>query len=391
MTEAQHPAGTVLPVQNETFSYDAVSNRLADAQIGGYTYDGANELTSNSSFTYTYDADGNQTSKTDLSSNVTTYSFDSRNELTGVALPGGTNWTYQYDALMRRVAKSSGTAASQGIQYVYDGPNILAMLDNSNNLIDVFTNSLSIDEPLLMHTAGGSDYVYSRDAMSVRTITDSSGNIVETYKYLAYGQPLIEKSSESIIGTSAIGNTFMFAGSVLDGETGTYSEVRRYYDPTAGRFQSADPLGIAGGIDQYAYVGNNPTRFVDPLGAKSSDTDAGPNSSGTTGSQNSPQNQQGTNSGPHSTAYNACYKKCATPAGTGCLIVGGLATVACDLAIEGGDPELGALAGAGVAAICIGLVDIKCTNQAQLCDMQNSSPAQPAQPAQPQPAPAGGQ
>ena len=40
----------------------------------------------------------------------------------------------------------------------------------------------------------------------------------------------------------------------------------RYYDPNAGRFLSEDPIRYSGGIDFYAYIGNNPTNRTDPEG-----------------------------------------------------------------------------------------------------------------------------
>jgi hypothetical protein len=40
----------------------------------------------------------------------------------------------------------------------------------------------------------------------------------------------------------------------------------RYYDSSVGRFLSADPIGIAGGINQFAYVGGDPVNGVDPAG-----------------------------------------------------------------------------------------------------------------------------
>ena len=40
----------------------------------------------------------------------------------------------------------------------------------------------------------------------------------------------------------------------------------RNYDPDLGRFLMRDPLGIFGGIDVYAFVGNSPMAFVDPKG-----------------------------------------------------------------------------------------------------------------------------
>jgi RHS repeat-associated protein len=42
----------------------------------------------------------------------------------------------------------------------------------------------------------------------------------------------------------------------------------RWYDPAAKRFISEDPIGLDGGINLYAYVGNNPINLVDPDGTK---------------------------------------------------------------------------------------------------------------------------
>ena len=38
------------------------------------------------------------------------------------------------------------------------------------------------------------------------------------------------------------------------------------YDPQSGRFLTQDPIGLAGGVNLYAYAGNNPVTFTDPFG-----------------------------------------------------------------------------------------------------------------------------
>jgi hypothetical protein len=40
----------------------------------------------------------------------------------------------------------------------------------------------------------------------------------------------------------------------------------RYYDPSIGRFVSEDPIGYAGGRNQYAYAASNPALYLDPSG-----------------------------------------------------------------------------------------------------------------------------
>jgi RHS repeat-associated protein len=70
-------------------------------------------------------------------------------------------------------------------------------------------------------------------------------------------------------------NPFMFTGREWDrlGDspeanvgTGLYYYRARYYSWEMGRFISEDPIGLAGGINMYAYVGNSPLNFIDPLG-----------------------------------------------------------------------------------------------------------------------------
>jgi len=45
-----------------------------------------------------------------------------------------------------------------------------------------------------------------------------------------------------------------------------YHTGARYYDPRLGRFLQPDPIGQAGGVNLYAYVGNDPLNLTDPSG-----------------------------------------------------------------------------------------------------------------------------
>ncbi|WP_168393721.1 RHS repeat-associated core domain-containing protein, partial [Erwinia amylovora] len=56
-----------------------------------------------------------------------------------------------------------------------------------------------------------------------------------------------------------------FQGQYFDAETGLHYSLFRYYDPVGGRFTQTDPIGLAGGVNLYAYA-PNPLSWIDPLG-----------------------------------------------------------------------------------------------------------------------------
>jgi len=76
--------------------------------------------------------------------------------------------------------------------------------------------------------------------------------------YLPFGQAQIV--------TGTVTNNLRFPGQYFDAETGLHYNWNRFYDPEVGRYISADPIGLAGGMNLYAYVGGNPVNWIDPFG-----------------------------------------------------------------------------------------------------------------------------
>jgi RHS repeat-associated protein len=65
---------------------------------------------------------------------------------------------------------------------------------------------------------------------------------------------------------ASITGTFGYTGQRIDAESGLYYYRARMYHPGWGRFLQPDPIGLTGGKNLYAYVGNDPLNNVDPSG-----------------------------------------------------------------------------------------------------------------------------
>ena len=262
LTSASHPS---LP--DETFAYDQVGNRTQDAVVTNYQHNAANRLLENSSYTYTYDANGNLTGQTHkVTSEHTEYAYTTENQLKQVTLPDNTTVAFKYDPLGRRIEKTSTSGATR---YVCDNEDIIATLDANNAQKQAYTHGPGIDEPLILkNTSTQANYYYHADGLgSITALSDTNGAIVETVEYQAYGKPVFKDAQGTIIPNSAIDNIYSYTGREYDPETGLLNyRFRQVYDVETGRFAQDDPVGFIGGINFTAYADNSPTNYIDPFG-----------------------------------------------------------------------------------------------------------------------------
>src|SRR5262249_45376766 len=136
--------------------------------------------------------------------------------------------------------------------------NVIEEVDGSGSLIAHYTQSMSIDE-LLAETRSGSSAYYEQDGLgSVTSLTDSTGAILASYTYDAFGN--------MTASTGSFVNSYRYTNRELDAETGLYNYRARYFDVTSGRFLNEDPTGFGTGLNFYRYVSNNPVALHDPTG-----------------------------------------------------------------------------------------------------------------------------
>jgi RHS repeat-associated protein len=91
----------------------------------------------------------------------------------------------------------------------------------------------------------------------VVAVTNSSGTLLSVNTYDEYGIP-----------RSTNAGRFQYTGQTWLPELGMYYYKSRIYSPTLGRFLQTDPVGYGAGMNRYAYVGENPVNFTDPLGLR---------------------------------------------------------------------------------------------------------------------------
>jgi RHS repeat-associated protein len=150
---------------------------------------------------------------------------------------GRTYWFSSVTGNLLVETDGSGTVLNQ---YIYFGGRRVARKDGSGDVT----------------------YYFEEPAGRTRTMTGATGVACNEADYYLFG------------GEQSHGNTcdqnYHFAGMYRDGETGNDYTQFRMYESNLGRWMTPDPL--AGDItnpqslNRYAYVINNPTNLIDPLG-----------------------------------------------------------------------------------------------------------------------------
>jgi len=245
----------------ESYTYDAVGNRLSSLGASPYSYNSSNELTAKPGVAYTYDSNGNTLTKVD-STGTTTDAWDFENRLTSVTLPGsGGTVSFKYDPFGRRIQKSS---ASGTTDYLYDGANVIEEVDSSGAVLARYTQGSGLDEPLAVLRSGTTTYYEADGLGSVTSLSNSTGALANTYTYDSFGN--------LSASTGTVTNPLRYTAREFESETGLYYYRARYYDSGTGRFLGEDPLKVNGvPKNVYGYVLNNPVRYVDPDGLSAHD------------------------------------------------------------------------------------------------------------------------
>ncbi len=108
-------------------------------------------------------------------------------------------------------------------------------------------------------------YYFHNDHLGTpQAMSDQNGRVVWKAEYEPFGQAFIDEDPDQ--DGLAVTCNLRFPGQYFDAETGLHYNYHRDYDPSTGRYLEADPIGLQGGMNQYAYVRNNSVNWIDPEG-----------------------------------------------------------------------------------------------------------------------------
>ncbi len=174
----------------------------------------------------------------------------------------GTKTQYQYDALGRRIKK---TSAEQETEFLWDGDVLLSETHHGKNAEqkELLNVKIYVFEPNtfkpLAQIQNNEIYHYHLDHLGTpQELTNNRGDIVWSARYKTYGNLALKDVDD-------VENNLRFQGQYFDQETGLHYNRHRYYNPNTGQFTQQDPIGLLGGLNNYQYA-NNPIQWVDPLG-----------------------------------------------------------------------------------------------------------------------------
>jgi RHS repeat-associated protein len=218
-----------------------------------------NRLTGFEGHFLSYDEDGNLTRRVKPGHDDLTPVWNSLGQMTGAWRYQRGTVSYGYDAFGRRVRRTApdGTVT----RYLYDGDDLLMELDVAGNPIREYTYYPGVDRPHSLRSwpNGGAVYYYATDNPGhVAGVVDGANQVVNKYHYTPWGEP------EAV--TEGVAQPLRYMAREYDEVTGLYQVRARWYDAQYGRFVSEDPIGLAGGINVYAYADGNPVSNTDPSG-----------------------------------------------------------------------------------------------------------------------------
>jgi RHS repeat-associated protein len=257
--------------RDTTYAYDDLGN-LTSTTANGAVADSAlygwggkpHALAKLNGLDYTYDALGRQLDGPERTVDYTAFDLPKTITTKGSL---GTIATYDYDATGTRVRKATPNEVTTYIGGLYEKRRSVG---SAQHVFSVPAETgLAVQVVYDQATTTEQRYVLEEDLLgSPAGVLDGTGAEVEQRFHEPFGRRIRADGLPAAPSTSAV--HVGFTGHEEDAETGLVNMRGRMYDPKQRRFLTADPFVgepfFGQALNRYAYVSNNPLRYVDPTG-----------------------------------------------------------------------------------------------------------------------------
>ena len=276
---------------SQSFGYDAL-NRLTSASSSGtygslgYTYDHVGNLTASTagstSYSYSLTSGTNRLASVAWTGNSESLSYTSTGNISAIVLNSTTTFSGTYNKANRLAAVADVSPAISGEVYDWQGRRFsktdsgssasLYTYDLSGHLLEennggTVTDYIYVDGTPIANWEPGESHLYFTDTDRLGTPLVSR-DLYGLPNWAAYSAPYGAMTNTVSTGTwtGPVTENLRLPGQHADSETGFYYNGFRDYMPGIGRYLESDPIGLAGGLNTYAYAGGNPIKYVDPDG-----------------------------------------------------------------------------------------------------------------------------
>ncbi|MFA9287398.1 RHS repeat-associated core domain-containing protein [Comamonas sp. SY3] len=248
---------------------------------------------------YQYDASGSIVSAVGAGEHYLHYGANGRIAKVTTATASSTDpnaVSYLYNSASQRLLKTDArqSATSPHTEFA------MYSEEDSSQLLGVYSNERSANsaaaagemdstEVIYLPTAqgllpiatqiNGRLYAIHSDHLNTpRRLTNADGQVAWQWLVTGFGEvkPTTGAQGYLQMDSAAAGTVASYApevtfnlrypGQQWDEETGLAFNVNRYYNPQDGRYIQADPIGLDGGWNRFAYVAGNPLNAIDPQG-----------------------------------------------------------------------------------------------------------------------------
>lgn len=230
---------------SQTYTYAQHSNRLLAIQRPGKV-------------SYRHDAAGNPT---DIANRR--YEYNSAGRLARLYIDNRLTAKYRYNLSGERISKTSFAGATpQTTLYIYEDHQLVAEADARGKVVREY---LYLGQhPVAMLDRGVAYWIHTDHLGAPIAVTDKDQRVVWRAQYEPFGEAIVDEDPDG--DAKRLSLNLRFPGQYADTESGTNYNLMRDYDPQSGRYSTSDPIGLNGGVNPFAYAGQNPVNAVDPLG-----------------------------------------------------------------------------------------------------------------------------